>query len=208
MLRGKGTLAGHLWGMKNKNCCNSNEKIFAAFSETTSGLYMPNSPLGTADAVTSVRAFGQSREIECHLGAIQRIIWAFYRHWNQWKSDTKMLLWFKAYLLIYETYCMCKCKGKNPTNYTINISGKLSDFLIWDLWLYFFSWKSWCMREFSPLSPLFRLEGAVFRTLPIRSLWDAWIPKIPLQLLKERCSGEPCFVINAWAVHQANMRSA
>lgn len=80
MLRGKVTLAGHLQSMKSKNCCDSNEKIFAAFSETTSGLYMPNSPLGTADAVTSVRAFGQSQELECHLGAIPRSIWAFYRH--------------------------------------------------------------------------------------------------------------------------------
>lgn len=60
MLRGKGTLAGHPRGTKSKNCCDSNEKIFAAFSKTTPGLYVPGNPLGTADAVTSVRAFGQS----------------------------------------------------------------------------------------------------------------------------------------------------
>lgn len=67
-------------GMKSKSCCDSNEKIFAAFSKTTPGLYMPKSPLGTAGAVTSARAFGQSQELECHLGPIQRSMWAFYHH--------------------------------------------------------------------------------------------------------------------------------
>lgn len=63
MLRGKGTLSGHLWGRKSKNCCDSNGKIFAAFSKAVPDLYMPRNPLGTADAVTSVRAFGQSWEL-------------------------------------------------------------------------------------------------------------------------------------------------
>jgi len=80
MLWGKGTLAGHLRGMKSKNCCDSNENIFAAFSNTTPGLYLPKSPLGTADAVTSVQAFCQSQELDCRSGLIQRSIWAFHHH--------------------------------------------------------------------------------------------------------------------------------
>lgn len=62
VLQGKGTVAGHLQGTKCKNFCDSNEKIFAAFSKTMPGLYMNKSPLGTAGAVISVRAFGQSQE--------------------------------------------------------------------------------------------------------------------------------------------------